>query len=114
MSGCGQRDLVAGRWAFALWGAPAAAILVGVAFASLRTVLWVPAFFVMGTACLVNARGCGRLHCHVTGPVFLLAGIATAFDLLGGNLVLALAALGTLLGYSLEWVRGKYIDASQL
>jgi hypothetical protein len=25
--------------------------------------------------CLVNASRCGRLHCYITGPIFLLAAI---------------------------------------
>jgi len=30
----------------------------------------------MGTACLINARRCGRVHCCFTGPYFLvMAGI---------------------------------------
>ena len=32
---------------------------------------------IMGSGCLANARRCGRLHCYVTGPFFLLvAGVS--------------------------------------
>ncbi len=27
----------------------------------------------MGIACLANAARCGRVHCYITGPLFLLA-----------------------------------------
>jgi len=33
----------------------------------------------MGGACLVNAVRCGRLHCYVTGPFFLLGAIGLVF-----------------------------------
>jgi hypothetical protein len=45
----------------------------------------------MGTACLVNATRCGRVHCYVTGPFFLLAALVT---LLYGLGVLPLGADG--------------------
>lgn len=31
----------------------------------------------MGGACVANASRCGRIHCYVTGPFFLLAALAT-------------------------------------
>lgn len=51
--GCTQRDLVGGWWAVALWCAPTALILVGVAVPSVRAALWIPSFALMGVACLV-------------------------------------------------------------
>lgn len=75
-----SRDLVRGWSAFVLWCIPTLLVLVGALVPPVRAVLWVPSFAIMGVACLVNARGCGRLHCFVTGPLFLLAGLATAFD----------------------------------
>ena len=38
---------------------------------------WAAGFAVMGIACLVNARRCGRVHCWFTGPWFLLAAVLT-------------------------------------
>jgi hypothetical protein len=100
-------DLVRSRAAWSLWVLPAALIVVGVFLPQARAVLWVPAFGVMGTACLMNARRCGRLHCHITGPLFLLAAIATILD---GSLWIAIAtALGTALAFGLERVRGLYV-----
>jgi hypothetical protein len=97
-----------------LWCVPTFVILVGAALPSLRATLWIPSFLVMGTACLVNARGCGRVHCFVTGPLFLFAAAATTLDELAvlpvdWKLILAGVVVGTLLGYGLEWVRGKYV-----
>jgi hypothetical protein len=69
----------------------------------------------MGIACFVNAHRCGRLHCHITGPLLLVGAVASAFDVLavvpvGWGLVMGGVALGTVLAYGLEWVHGKYID----
>lgn len=113
-AGCRERDLVRGTAAWAIWCAPAALILLGVLWESARAALWIPSFFTMGAACLINARRCGRLHCHVTGPVFLLASLATILDTVG---VLAIgwpwillgAAFGTAIGYGLEQLRGLYV-----
>lgn len=115
--GCSQRDLLGGWWAFVLWCVPTALVLVGAAVPALRAALWIPSFAVMGFSCLVNARGCGRLHCFVTGPVFLIASLATALDALdilaiSWKAVFVGAAVGTLLAYGLEWLRGKYVATS--
>ena len=37
-----------------------------------RTGIWTGALSVMGTACIANAVRCGRMHCYLTGPFFLL------------------------------------------
>ncbi len=76
--------------------------------------MWIPSFFIMGVGCLINARRCGRLHCHGTGPLFLLASLATILDTVG---VLAIrwpwillgTVFGTAIGYGLEQVRGLYV-----
>ena len=41
-----------------------------------RTAIWIAALTVMGGACIANASRCGRIHCYVTGPFFLLAALA--------------------------------------
>lgn len=70
---CETSDLAHGWSAVLLWGVPVIALVVGSYFPRVRLALWIPAFLVMGVACLVNARRCGRVHCFVTGPVSLLA-----------------------------------------
>jgi hypothetical protein len=72
---CRTGDLVRGRSALWLWYLPALAVLIGLALPHGRPWFWIPAFSVMGVACLANAARCGRLHCYVTGPVFLLTAI---------------------------------------
>jgi hypothetical protein len=47
---------------------------VGWAILACRPIwLWIPAFLVMGIGCIANAARCGRLHCYVTGPLYILA-----------------------------------------
>ena len=40
-----------------------------------KTWVWTGALVWMGAACLWNARRCGRRHCYLTGPFFLLMAI---------------------------------------
>lgn len=70
---CKSYDLVLGWQAILLWCLPVIALIVGSYWQRARLMLWIPAFSVMGVACLVNARRCGRVHCYITGPLSLLA-----------------------------------------
>ncbi len=76
----------------------------------------------MGGACLLNARNCGRRHCYITGPFFLVMTVPVAlhgFDLvsLGPQgwrwLGLAIGIGGGLLWYFPEMIWGKYVTRSQ-
>ena len=54
------------------WWLPQAAIVAGLIVPlPARTVIWIIALIWMGTACLLNARRCGRTHCRYTGPYYL-------------------------------------------
>ena len=75
---CRAKDWVSDVRGYLLaWGLPTVA-LVGTAFASplVRTPAWLIALVWMGTACLANARRCGRTHCYLTGPFFLVMAMA--------------------------------------
>jgi hypothetical protein len=55
------------------WWIPHAAILAGLfVLTPGRTIIWTSALIWMGTACILNARRCGRTHCRYTGPYYLL------------------------------------------
>jgi len=54
------------------WWLPQATILAALAappFA--RATIWIAALIWMGSACILNARRCGRTHCRYTGPYYL-------------------------------------------
>lgn len=69
------RDLTRGVSAWMFWYLPIALLVVGAQWRSGGAWLWVVAFVVMGAGCLTNAARCGRTHCYVTGPLFLLAAV---------------------------------------
>ena len=108
---CKSRDILSSWWrVFILYWLPAIAIVVAGAPAissGWRTVVWTVALATMGVACIVNALRCGRVHCYLTGPFFLLmALIALSYGLgilhLGGN-GLNLLGLLTLIGAIALW-----------
>jgi hypothetical protein len=112
---CTDKDLVSRNTFWLLWGLPVAVVLLGAYLGPLaRALIWPPAFLVMAAGCFVNAVRCGRLHCYLTGPLFLAAAGASV---LVGLDVLALPwswiGIGTLGGTVLacvpEWTRGRYV-----
>ncbi len=80
-----RRDWVSGPASYVLaWGLPSAALVAAIwAAPGLRAVVWAAALVWMGTACLVNARRCGRVHCRFTGPFFLVMALVVALHGLG-------------------------------
>ncbi len=80
-----RSDLAGGFVSFGLiWGVPIAALVLGGIF-DVEAFLWPPALAVMGIGCLANAFRCGRLHCYITGPFFLIAAVVSLLH--GGGLV---------------------------
>lgn len=64
-----------------VWGVPIAAmILAGMSENLLAVKIIYPASQIwMGAACLINARRCGRLHCFLTGPYFVILAFLSLF-----------------------------------
>jgi hypothetical protein len=118
---CKSRDILSSRLrVFLLYWLPAIAIVVvGVPAISSgwRTVVWTVALATMGVACIVNALRCGRVHCYLTGPFFLLmALIALSYGLgmlhlgwNGWNLLGLMTLIGAIALWCLpEMLLGKY------
>jgi hypothetical protein len=108
-----SNDLTRGRMALLLWCLPVAALIAGEAFPAARPWLWIPAFVVMGSACLVNAAQCGRVHCYITGPLFLLAAAYVALSELQvvpmkSGTFLDVVLILTALAFLAEFPLGKY------
>jgi hypothetical protein len=118
---CESRDLLAKPWSyFFLFCVPAIAIATtgtsGFGTA-VRTIVWTGALAVMGIACSINAARCGRVHCYLTGPFFLMMAVVALLYGLGtlplGNHGWSLIGLIVLAGAVascclLEIIFGKY------
>ena len=100
------------------WGVPIA-ILLATARVGERYLLivWPALLTFMGVACWLNARRCGRIHCYVTGPFFLLlAGLALLFGMgvlplgaHGWTTLCAVLIIGTVALIRVpEWLLGRY------
>jgi hypothetical protein len=90
------------------WWIPWIAVIAGLlAPVPVRTAIWIVALSWMGTACILNAKRCGRTHCRYTGPYYLAMIVPVV--VLGCGLVSAgrydwlLLAGVILLGSSLVW-----------
>jgi hypothetical protein len=110
---CPTSDLTCGRSGVFLWCLPIVAVVIGSEWSSMRGWLWIPAFLVMGIGCLANAARCGRVHCYVTGPLFLLAAIyvvVAEFHLVPMHpaVLLDTVVVLTLLAYIAEFPLGRY------
>ena len=118
---CESRDILSSRRrVFMLYWLPAIAIVaVGpLAISSgWRAVVWTVALATMGMACIVNALRCGRVHCYLAGPFFILmALVAFSYGLgilhLGGkgwNLLGVITLIGTIALWCLpEMFLGRY------
>jgi len=115
---CARADLVARRAGLLIWGVPLALIAIGFAWPTARAVLWVLAFTVAGAGCVLNARRCGRTHCHVTGPLYL--GLAAVSALMGfgaldwgWQFVGIAAAVGTAIAFVPELIGPRYLRKSR-
>ena len=110
---CKSCDLLLSWKAIFLWCFPVIALIVGSYWQKGRLLLWIPAFMVMGVACLANAARCGRIHCYVTGPLSLLAIIyivLAQFHLLpmdAGYFLYSILAI-SILAFLIELPLGRY------
>ena len=101
-----------------VWGVPVAALIATSSLGHpVKTIAWGAALIWMGIACIANALRCGRLHCYLTGPFFLI--MAAAVLLHGFGIVplgadgwrwlgRALAIGSVILWFGPELVWGKY------
>ena len=78
-SGAPERDLLRNKTrAFLLWCLPWFVFALGFGQPPvLRTVLWTTSLAFIGVTCLINASRCGRVHCYLTGPFFILGAVAS-------------------------------------
>ncbi len=91
------------------WWIPKGAVIVALfAPVPVRAAVWTIALIWMGTACLLNAKRCGRMHCRYTGPFYLamiLPVLVLASGLVAANFYgwLALALIIVCGGWTIWW-----------
>jgi mercuric ion transport protein len=70
-------------------------------------------FAVAGALCVGNTLRCQRTHCAITGPLYLVAVLlflARAGGLSApGNLIVAIAVVGTIIAFVPEWRGTRYL-----
>jgi hypothetical protein len=113
-----RADWASGLRGCLIWGGPIAILLATPSVGERYLVIVWPALLTfMGVACWLNARRCGRVHCYVTGPFFLLlAGIALPYGMgvlplgaHGWSTLSAVLMIGTVtLIWVPEWLLGRY------
>lgn len=110
---CPGNDLVATRWSLAIWWICGAAIIAGFSTPHWRPLLWICGMGISGALCVVNAVRCHRMHCYITGPVFLLGALLTALNIAGVTAIpwqwLGLGVvIGVVAGMVIENFTGRY------
>lgn len=114
-----SHDLACGGSSLLIWIAPTVILGITASIGGLyAAIAWPPLLVFMGAACLVNAKLCGRLHCFITGPYFLVLAVVSLLYAIG---ILPLGAHGwsallsaLLIGACVltcvpEWLFGKYV-----
>ena len=74
---CGS-DLARGQKLLLLWGLPLLVAVLGWFTGPWRWTVWAVTLLWMGVACSINAKGCGRVHCAFTGPLYIVLGLVAA------------------------------------
>ena len=110
---CAANDLVSTPWSCAIWCACGAAFVAGFSAARWRPVLWIAALGVAGALCVANAVRCRRLHCFITGPVFLTGALLSALNAAGVTRIPWMklgwgVVIGATAGMIIEALTGKY------
>jgi len=96
-----------------VWCACAAALVAGFSAARWRPVLWIAGLSVAGVLCVANAVRCRRLHCYITGPVFLAGALLSALNAAGVTHIPWMrlgwgVVIGAAAGMIIEALAGKY------
>jgi hypothetical protein len=112
------RDLTDRKWPQAIWAANYVALAAGWLFPTVRPVLWSVGLAAAGVLCVANAARCRRLHCHISGPVYLLGSALSILNAIGiirisWNFLGIAVLLGVAISYLPELLVGKYIGRSQ-
>ena len=114
-----KHDLISSKLAWLLWYIPLAVFILGAHWEKGRVWVWVPALMVAGISCVINAKRCGRFHCCLTGPLYLLGALAVLLSGLGvmalrWNWIFSVILGGSVLAFVPEWIGHKYTGRDRL
>ena len=103
-----KRDWASGLTLAAVWGVPAAAMLLALPLEpTARGVVWIAMLVWMGAACFANSRRCDRTHCRYTGPFFVAMAALVLLFMAGllplGSQPWLVLGLSILVGNALLW-----------
>lgn len=110
-----RTDWASGLRGCLIWGVPAVILIMSPV--QYLAFVWPIVLTVMGLACLLNARRCGRIHCYVTGPFFLLlalVGLLYGLDVVplgtrGWSVLSITLVVGSVIFVCVpEWLFGRY------
>lgn len=110
-----RTDWASGLRGCLIWGTPAAVLIMSPV--QYLVIAWPAALTFMGLACLLNARSCGRVHCYVTGPFFLLLALVgflyglhvVSLGKRGWSVLSIALVLGSVVFICVpEWLFGRY------
>ncbi len=112
------RDLTGRKWPQMIWLANYVALAAGWFLPTVRPLLWSVGLAAAGVLCILNAARCGRLHCHITGPLFLLGSLLTVLNASGvitvsWNLLGIAIVAGVAVAYAPELIVGRYVRRTQ-
>jgi hypothetical protein len=93
------------------WGAAFLVVALGRLAVPHPAGSWLAAlgFALAGGLCIGNVLRCGRAHCAITGPLYLLAAALFASHAASGVVIVAASIGGTLLAYIPEWLGLRYL-----
>jgi mercuric ion transport protein len=113
-TGCerGRSDWVRDRRVSWVWPAAFGAVTVGWLLipGEAGSLLGAAGFAVAGTLCVGNAIHCRRLHCAVTGPLYLLAAALFGARAAGVAIPSGWIIGGTAVGFVPEWLGRHYFE----
>ncbi|MGH8116056.1 MAG: hypothetical protein ACREPJ_01910 [Rhodanobacteraceae bacterium] len=113
-----KHDLTHGASALLFWCLPIAMLIAGGEWPPGMGWLWTAAFALAGTGYLLNATRCGRTHCYVTGPLFVLAALWSLLSAVGlaplhPNKLMWVVVGVVVLAYLSEFPLGRYAGAGR-
>ena len=105
-----KKDIFAGKYCYWVFALVAVFIIADILTPNkISNILWTVFFFVIGALCLWNYKGCGRVHCQITGYGFLAVGVLALLSILeiiniSFNKIWLIFISVLIVGYGIEFI----------